>query len=114
MRSAPRGTPISDAEITNLSKHGFWLLVRGRELFAPFESFPWFKHASIAQVLSVEMPSPNHLYWPELDVDLAVESIENPDAFPLVSRALPNKALQPTSRSRRPKRARKRSGAARS
>ncbi len=27
----------------------------------------------------------SHLYWPGLDVDLAIESIEFPDRFPLVS-----------------------------
>ena len=113
MKSAARGKRISDVEITNVSKHGFWILVRDRELFAPFKDFPWFKRASVGEILNVEMPGPNHLYWPDLDVDLAVESIENPKAFPLVSRALLNKALQPPSRARRPKRARKRSSAAR-
>src|SRR2546426_8103166 len=108
MRSAARGKPTSDVEITNLSKHGFWILVRDRELFAPFKLFPWFKRASVGEILNVEMPGPNHLYWPDLDVDLAVESIENPNAFPLISRALTSKALQPPSRARRPKRARKR------
>jgi hypothetical protein len=32
------------------------------------------------------LPSPHHLRWPDLDVDLAVESIRNPEKFPLVSR----------------------------
>jgi hypothetical protein len=31
------------------------------------------------------VPSANHLYWPLLDVDLSVESVRNPEAFPLVS-----------------------------
>ena len=113
MKSAARGRPTSDVEITNVSKHGFWILVQDRELFASFKAFPWFKRAPVGAILNVEMPGPNHLYWPDLDVDLAVESIDNPKAFPLVSRALPNKALQPTSRAPRPKRARKRSSAAR-
>jgi len=112
MRSAARGETTSDVEIANLSKHGFWILVQGRELFAPFKTFPWFRHASIGKILNVEMPGPNHLYWPELDVDLAVESIENPKAFPLRSRALP-KAPQPKSRARSSRQPRKRSSAAR-
>jgi hypothetical protein len=28
-------------------------------------------------------------YWPELDVDLAVESIRHPEKFPLVSKVRP-------------------------
>jgi hypothetical protein len=34
----------------------------------------------------VELPSEQHLYWPELDVDLEVESVLHPERFPLVSR----------------------------
>jgi hypothetical protein len=51
-----------------------------------FEKFPWFRDASIAQLTRVELPSPHHLRWPDLDVDLAVESIRSPEKFPLVSR----------------------------
>ncbi|MFQ5896966.1 MAG: DUF2442 domain-containing protein [Candidatus Methylomirabilia bacterium] len=94
MRSALRGRSISEVEVTNVSQHGFWLLVGGRELFLPFEKFPWFKRAPVGQLLRVEQPHPMHLYWPDLDVDLAVESIEFPERFPLVSRARPSNALQ--------------------
>jgi len=73
--------------VTNISQHGFWLLLGNRELFLPFSDFPWFKGASIAAILNVEWPQPHHLYWPDLDVDLAVESIEQPERYPLVSRA---------------------------
>jgi len=73
--------------VTNVSKHGFWLLIRDEEVFVPFTEFPWFKDASIAQLLNVQFPSPHHLYWPDLDVDLAVESLFHPERFPLVSRA---------------------------
>ena len=43
-------------------------------MFVVFRDFPWFKEASIQAITQVELPSPHHLYWPELDVDLAVES----------------------------------------
>jgi hypothetical protein len=79
-------------EVANVSTHGFWLLVGGRELFVSFLDFPWFKDASVAAISRVELPSPHHLYWPELDVDLAVESIEHPENFPLVSQAGSNKS----------------------
>ena len=31
------GAATSEVEITNISQHGFWLLLDGRELFVPFE-----------------------------------------------------------------------------
>ncbi len=91
MRSAQLGKPISQVEVTNISKHGFWLLLDGRELFLPFEKFPWFQDVPVGKVLNVTLPHAHHLYWPELDVDLAVESIERPEKYPLISRATPRK-----------------------
>ena len=80
------GTNISAPEVTNISRHGFWLLLGDEELLLPFEQFPWFRSATVEQITHVERPSPDHLYWPNLDVDLAVASIRDPEAFPLVSR----------------------------
>ena len=85
MKSAALGLNTFPAEVTNISRHGFWLLLEKEELFLPFSDFPWFRDASVGKILNVELPSSNHLYWPELDVDLAVESIRHPDKFPLVS-----------------------------
>lgn len=96
MKSAALGKSISKAEITNISKHGFWLLVADEELFVSFKEFPWFKGAAVAEILNVEWPQPHHLHWPDLDVDVAIESIRHPEKFPLVS-----KASRPARRSSR-------------
>lgn len=81
------GSNTSGPEVTNVSQHGLWLLLEREELFMPFDSFPWFREAPIGKVLHVEQPSSHHLYWPELDIDLSVESIRYPEQFPLMSRA---------------------------
>ena len=80
------GTPTSDVEVTNVSGHGFWILTAGRELFLAFDDFPWFRDASIAQVTEVEEVLPGHFRWPQLDVDLDIKSIEDPERYPLVAR----------------------------
>ncbi len=80
------GTATSEAEVTNISQHGFWLFLGDRELFLPFEEFPWFRDASVGAILKVERPQPHHLYWPDLDIDLCVESIEDPGSYPLKAR----------------------------
>ncbi len=82
----PPGASILEIEVTNVSKHGFWLLLVDEELFVSFAEVPWFKDASVAKLTNVERPQPHHLYWPDLDVDLAVDSIRHPEQFPLVSR----------------------------
>jgi len=82
----PRPTTLA-AEVTHVSKHGFWLLLANEELLVPFDQFPWFRKATIEQISEVEWPTADHLYWPKLDVDLSVQSIRNPSTFPLVSEA---------------------------
>lgn len=101
MTSGTLGRSTSPVEVTNVSAHGFWLFVGERELFVPFNQFPWFRDAPIRAITNVRLPSPRHLYWPDLDVDLAVESIEHPEKYPLVSQAPPAKALRPPNRGRR-------------
>ena len=96
MKSAKLGKRTSVVEVTNVSVHGFWILIQDKEHFLPFEQFPWFKDAAIAQLVNVELQSAQHLYWPDLDVDLAVESIEFPERFPLVSKVRSNKPSQRT------------------
>lgn len=114
MKSVAPGPSTSPVEVTNVSTHGFWLFIGERELFVAFRDFPWFKDASIRAITHVELPSPHHLYWPALDVDLAVESIEHPENYPLVSQAGSNQALKPTSRARSVRtKSKKRSRAAR-
>ncbi|HMN76325.1 MAG TPA: DUF2442 domain-containing protein [Burkholderiaceae bacterium] len=79
------GNVTSEVEVSHVSVHGFWLLLGTEELAVPFAAFPWFKKATIEQLSDVQRPTENHLYWPQLDVDLCVDSIRNPAAFPLVS-----------------------------
>lgn len=80
------GTSISDTEVTNVSAHGLWLLTAGKELFLAYEDFPWFRKASIEQVTAVKEIRPGHFRWPQLDVDLDIRSIEDPERYPLVAR----------------------------
>ncbi|MDC8451194.1 MAG: DUF2442 domain-containing protein [Nitrospira sp.] len=58
MKSAALGRHTSGAEVTNISKHGFWLLQANEELFVAFKDFPWFKDASIAEIVRVDWPQP--------------------------------------------------------
>ena len=83
MNSRVLGESTSEVEITNVSSHGIWLLAHDRELFISYEDFPWFKEVPVVKILSVEEPSTDHFYWPDLDVDLTAEIIEHPERFPL-------------------------------
>jgi hypothetical protein len=85
MKSAALGKGTSAVEVLNVSPNGFWLLLGAEELFASFEDFLWFRDATIGQISNLQLQSTDHLYWPDLDIDLSTQSIRNPKAFPLVS-----------------------------
>ena len=85
MKSLKRGKNISKPEITNISEHGFWIFMSGKEYFLDFEHFPWFRTANINQIINVELWHGKHLHWPGLDVDLSLDIIENPSKYKLVS-----------------------------
>lgn len=82
MKSSIIGISTSVAEVLNISKHGIWLDVKGKEYFLSFKEFPWFKQANVAAVLNVKLLHGYHLYWPDLDVDLELGSIEYPEKYP--------------------------------
>ena len=87
MKSRLRGESISSPEVLNITAQGIWMLIDGKELFASFRDFPWLADGTVRQLTRIERPRPDHLYWPELDVDLAVESLEHPEKFPLQSKS---------------------------
>jgi len=86
MSSWQLGEPTSGAEVVDISAHGIWLLAGDAEHFLSFKEFPWFKGASIAAVLNVREELPGNFHWPELDVDLCLDSIKNPERYPLKSK----------------------------
>jgi hypothetical protein len=91
MKSIIHGKDMTGIEVTNITKHGLWLLTRDHELFISFKDFPQFQDASVSKIMKVEQPNPNVLHWPDLGIHLAVESVR---CFPLVS-----KTSRPTTRS---------------
>ncbi len=83
MSSFAHGDTILEVEVTNISTHGIWLLVRNKEMFMPYDDFPWFRNQPVSAIINVEEQSPGHFYWPDLDVDLTEDIIEHPARFPL-------------------------------
>ncbi|SDB09328.1 Predicted nuclease of the RNAse H fold, HicB family [Desulfonatronum thiosulfatophilum] len=55
----------------------------GKEYFLDYDEFPWFLEAPVQKVFRVIEEGTGHLRWPELDIDLSLDSIKRPGAFPL-------------------------------
>jgi hypothetical protein len=68
----------------NISRHGIWLLVKNKEYFLPYIDFPWFKDVKINAIFEVKLLHSHHLYWPQLDVDIELASLENLTQYPLI------------------------------
>ncbi len=83
MRSLEHGTNTSSLEVVSVSPHGIWLYVRGKEHFLPYEEFPWFKDARLSDIYSVRLIHGRFLRWEILDVELALDSLDHPDRYPL-------------------------------
>ena len=79
----PPGKPIAVPTIAELTEDGFWLVLDDRRIFVDFREFPWFRGRSREELQNVEHPFPDELRWPELDVDLTVDSLLHPERYPL-------------------------------
>jgi len=77
------GTNTSLNEVTNISQTGLWLLVDNKEYFVPFNDYPEFKQATIEQIYNVKRIGPDAFYWEELDIDIELAALAEPDKYPL-------------------------------
>ena len=84
MRSSAFGKNTLSAEVQNISRHGIWLLASGDEYFLPYKQYPWFKAAKLSEIYNVKLLYGMHLFWPDLDVDLELESLKTPDRYSLI------------------------------
>ena len=83
MKLQSPGKNTSSAEVTQISLNGIWILVKGEEFFMSFDDFPWFQSATVAQIHNIQLLHGMHLRWPDLDVDLDLDSLKNLEKYPL-------------------------------
>ena len=86
MSSQVAGKSILEIEVLNIDNHGFWIYIQGKEYFLSYNKYPWFKDAKLKDILNVKLLHESHIYWPNLDVDLDIYMLENPEHYPLTYR----------------------------
>lgn len=82
MKLLKNGKNIS-VSVENITPFGIWLMVKGKEYFLKYEKFPWFENQTIKAIHNVKLLHNFHLHWPDLDVDLEIDNLENPEKYPL-------------------------------
>jgi len=86
MKSETNGSNTSTLEVTNISQHGLWLLVGDKEYFLDYKQFPWFRTATVEQILDVQWEGQTVIRWPKLDIDLNEDILAHPQRFPLTAK----------------------------
>ena len=95
MKSLNTGKSIS-ASVENITPFGIWLYVKETEYFLNYEDYPYFKDQTLKSIQHVQLLHGYHLYWPELDVDLEIDNLENPGKYPLRSQTVKSSAASHT------------------
>ena len=72
------------ASVLMINAQGILLSVLGNDYFLSYNRIPWMQDASIRSVLNVQMSGSRAIEWPDLDVDLEIESLRYPERYPLV------------------------------
>jgi uncharacterized protein DUF2442 len=102
-KSMGRGKGTFDAEVTVVSDRGITVRLGRKEHFLDYSEFPWFKGAPRMHVLNIRRPSEEHLVWPDLEVELVLDSVLSPERYPLnsnPSHTEPNSRTRPRKKGR--------------
>ena len=49
----------------------------------PFTDYPAFRQATVEQIVNLQQPAPDQLVWPDLDIDIELAALDEPERFPL-------------------------------
>lgn len=90
-----KGTSVS---VENITPFGIWIFVKEREYFLSYKEYPYFKDQTLNSIQSVQLLHGYHLYWSELDIDLEIDNLENPENYPLKSKIIKKRLMSKSSR----------------
>ncbi len=74
----------TSANVLMINSQGIMIQVKGHDYFLSYNRVPWMRDAAIKSVLNVQMCGPEAIEWPDLDVDLEVDSLRHPERYPLL------------------------------
>ena len=77
-------TADTSVSVLMINAQGIMLSVCGNDYFLSYNRIPWMRDASISSVLNVKMSGHNALEWPDLNVDLEIDSLKHPERYPLI------------------------------
>ena len=82
-------TSSTSVSVLMINAQGIMLSVQGNDYFLSYNRIPWMQDAPVRSVLNVQMSGSRAIEWPDLDVDLEIESLRHPECYPLVMKRNP-------------------------
>ena len=76
----------TSVKVDAIMPNGIMLNIGKSNYFLPYNAYPWFEKAKVADVFDVKMCGKYGISWENLDVDLAIESFENPTKYPFIAK----------------------------
>ncbi len=74
------------ASVLMINNQGIMISVEGNDYFLSYNRVPWLKDATVRNILNIKMSGKNAVEWPDLDIDLEIDSLKHPERYPLVMR----------------------------
>jgi hypothetical protein len=77
-------TNAISASVLMINNQGVMISVEGNDYFLSYNRVPWMKDATVRNILNIKMSGKNAIEWPDLDIDLEIDSLKHPERYPLV------------------------------
>lgn len=77
-------TKNTSVSVLMINSQGIMISVLGNDYFISYNRLPWMKDAAVRSVLNVRMSGNDAIEWPDLDVDLEIDSLKHPERYPLI------------------------------
>jgi len=87
--SSNNNSQFTSVAVLTINSQGMMLSVQGQDYFVSYNRVPWLLDARVSSALNVRMSGPRAIEWPELDVDLEIDSLKHPERYPLVMKRSP-------------------------
>jgi len=87
--SSNNNSQFTSVAVLMINSQGMMLSVQGQDYFVSYNRVPWLLDARVSSALNVRMSGPRAIEWPELDVDLEIDSLKHPERYPLVMKRSP-------------------------
>ena len=84
--NSKKNGPNTSVKVHAIVSNGIIIEAYGNIHFLPYNSNPWFEHASIADIFNIEPVGRTGIRWDSLDVDLAIESLTHPEKYPIIAK----------------------------